>query len=69
MSESDRSTEKNVAPTHVPGTKKGEEQALTSKEPGRDPNRKYYQDARDSTGINADKRQPIHPAMPYIPPA
>jgi hypothetical protein len=56
-------------PTHVPGTSKGEEQALTSKEPGRDPNRKHYQDARDSTGINADKRQPIHPAMPYIPPA
>jgi hypothetical protein len=56
-------------PTHISGTNKGEEQALTSKEAGRDPDRKHYQDARDSTGINAAQRQPIHPAMPYIPPA
>lgn len=56
-------------PSHVPGTNKGEEQALTSKEPGRSFDRKSYQDARDSTGINAQDRQPIHPAMPNIPPA
>ncbi len=56
-------------PNHVPGTNKGEEQALTSKEVGREAGRKNYQDARDSTGINADKRQPIHPSMPNIPPA
>jgi hypothetical protein len=56
-------------PTHIAGTNKGEEQALTTKEPGRETGRKNYQDARDSTGINADARQPIHPAMPHIPPA
>ena len=67
--ESSRSTEKLPEPSHIPGTKKGEEQALTAREVGRDPSRPYYQDARDSTGINPDKRQPIHPAMPHIPPA
>jgi hypothetical protein len=56
-------------PVHIPGTNKGEEQALTSKEAGRELNRKNYQSARDATGINAAQRQPIHPAMPHIPPA
>ncbi|MEY2486400.1 MAG: hypothetical protein QOH39_2048 [Verrucomicrobiota bacterium] len=56
-------------PNHIPGTKKGEEQALTSKEAGRKAGRKHYQDARDSTGINPAARQPISPAMPNIPPA
>ncbi|MDP9098208.1 MAG: hypothetical protein M3N48_04345 [Verrucomicrobiota bacterium] len=56
-------------PTHIPGAKKGEEQALTTKEVGREAGRKNYQDARDATGINAAQRQPIHPAMPNIPPA
>jgi hypothetical protein len=56
-------------PDHVAGTPKGEEQALTHHEPGRNPDAKNYRDARDSTGINADKRQPIHPAMGNIPPA
>ncbi len=56
-------------PDHVAGTPKGEEQALGGREPGRDPNRKYYRDARDSTGINADARQPIVPGMANIPPA
>lgn len=55
-------------PAHIPGTNKGEEQALTSTEPGRERGRKNYQDMRDSTGINSAKRQPIHPAMPNIPP-
>ena len=56
-------------PDHVSGTPKGEEQALNEHEPGRDPDRKNYRSARDSTGINADKRQPILPVMPNIPPA
>lgn len=56
-------------PAHIPGAKKGEEQALTSKEAGREAGRKNYQDARDATGINAAARQPIAPGMPNIPPA
>jgi hypothetical protein len=59
----------NPQPVHVPGTPKGEEQALNGREPGRDLNRKYYRSARDSTGINADKREPIVPGMANIPPA
>lgn len=59
---------KPSVPDHVAGTPKGEEQALNSREAGRDPNRKNYRDARDSTGINADKRQPILPSMPNLPP-
>jgi hypothetical protein len=60
---------KQPVPDHVAGTPKGEEQALNSREPGRDADRKNYRDARDSTGINADKRQPIVPGMANIPPA
>jgi hypothetical protein len=60
---------KNPQPVHVPGTPKGEELALEGREPGRDPNRKYYRSARDSTGINADKREPIIQGMANIPPA
>jgi len=60
---------KNPQPVHVSGTPKGEEQALKSHEPGRDADRKYYRSARDSTGINADKREPIVPGMANIPPA
>jgi hypothetical protein len=56
-------------PVHVAGNGKGEEMALTNREPGRDPDRKQYRSARDSTGINAADRQPIHPDMPNIPPA
>ncbi len=68
--ESSRSAHnENPSPTHVAGIPKGEEKALKTKEPGRKAGRKNYQDMRDSTGINADKRQPIHPAMPHIPPA
>lgn len=55
--------------THVSGTSKGEELALDSREEGREKGRKHYQDARDSTGINPQSRQPIHPDMPHIPPA
>lgn len=56
-------------PVHVPGTHKGEELVL---EKGHEAGRgvgKYYRSARDSTSINADKRAPIHPAMPNLPPA
>jgi hypothetical protein len=68
--ETDRSDSSDQPqPSHIPGTNKGEEQALTTKEPGREAGRKNYQDARDSTGINSDKRQPIDPSMPNIPPA
>ena len=56
-------------PNHVSGTPKGEEQALSGREPGRETGRKNYRDARDSTGINPDARQPILPVMPNIPPA
>ncbi|HEX3817485.1 MAG TPA: hypothetical protein VHW03_04270 [Chthoniobacterales bacterium] len=57
-------------PVHVSGNGKGEERALSKgREPGRDADRKQYRSARDSTGISASHRQPIHPAMPNIPPA
>lgn len=56
-------------PVHVSGIHRGEEYAL---EQGREPGRGcpgQYRSARDSTGINARKHAPIHPAMPSIPPA
>jgi len=58
-------------PVHIPGTTKGEELTLhKGKEPGRkQENGRNYRTARDSTGINADKRRPIHPDMPSMPPA
>jgi hypothetical protein len=56
-------------PVHVPGTVRGEEVSVKyGKEPGRRERRKYYRSARDSTGINADDREPIDQAMPDIPP-
>jgi hypothetical protein len=69
ISEGNETMRKPPQPVHVAGNGKGEEKALTSREPGRDPNRKYYRSARDSTGISASDRQPILPAMPNIPPA
>jgi len=56
-------------PVHVPGTKRGEEEALEEHEPGRAEDRRYYRSARDSTGINPELHGPIHPDMPSIPPA
>ncbi|HEX4086792.1 MAG TPA: hypothetical protein VHY22_17900 [Chthoniobacteraceae bacterium] len=58
-------------PVHIPGTSRGEELALTKgKEPGRRGHAgRNYRGARDSTGINARNRRPIHPDMPSIPPA
>jgi hypothetical protein len=56
-------------PVHVKGMHRGEEFVLSKgKEPGRG-GEKDYRSARDSTGINAKARAPIHPAMPNIPPA
>ncbi len=55
-------------PTHIKGTKKGEEYALEhGKEHGR--GGKQYRSARDSTSINPSNREPILPMMPSIPPA
>jgi hypothetical protein len=59
---------------HDSGTRKGEESAKAG-EPGR-PNDAAHPDdqtpgrtARDATGINAEKRGPIDPSMPEMPPA
>lgn len=63
-----RSRSKPPEPVHLAGMEKGEEYALQhGKEAGR--GGRQYRSARDSTGINADQRRPIHPAMPDIPPA
>ncbi len=59
---------KPPAPVHVAGTNKGEELSLNKgKEPGRGKG-KHYRSARDSTAVNSSARDPIHPAMPNIPP-
>jgi len=59
---------KPLNPVHVKGTIKGEELSLSKgKEPGRG-DRKSYRSARDSTSIDPQHREPIHPAMPNIPP-
>jgi len=56
-------------PTHVFGMHKGEQLSVrVGKEPGRG-ERKTYRTARDSTSIDPKQREPIHPAMPSIPPA
>jgi len=65
------------APSHTPGTLKGEEQIENQgKEPGRvdtgtdDAGRPTATTtARNSTSVNADEREPIDPAMPNMPPA
>jgi hypothetical protein len=52
---------------HTPGTMRGEQWAYDGKkEPGREG---AGRTARDATGINADKRKPIDPRMPNLPPA
>jgi hypothetical protein len=53
--------------SHTSGTKRGEEWAWEGKkEPGREG---HGRTSRDATGINADKRAPIDPRMPNLPPA
>ncbi|MGA8108148.1 MAG: hypothetical protein WBD46_12890 [Acidobacteriaceae bacterium] len=54
------------APSHTPGTHKGEEWVRSQKEPGRE---NGTATARSSTGINAKNREPIDPRMPHLPPA
>ncbi len=56
------------APSHTPGTSKGEEQIKNQgKEAGRDA--QSHRTARDSSSINVENREPIDPAMPHMPPA
>jgi hypothetical protein len=53
---------------HTEGTRRAEEwtRKLKKKEPGREgPGRT----SRDATGINAEKRGPIDPRMPNLPPS
>ncbi len=53
--------------SHTPGTKRAEEWTYQgTKEVGREGNART---ARDSTGINSDRRAPIDPRMPHLPPA
>jgi hypothetical protein len=54
------------APSHTPGTHKGEEWTRHQKEQGREGETAT---ARSSTGINAKERGPIDPRMPHLPPA
>jgi hypothetical protein len=55
-------------PAHTPGTGKGEELVRQQgPEPGRS-NKRPHRTARDSTGINAEAREPIDPRMPKLPP-
>ena len=59
--------------SHDSGTRKGEE--FGSGEAGRPGGPEHPDDqvpgrtARDATGINADKREPIDPSMPEMPPS
>jgi len=53
---------------HTPGTKRAEDWTYNgrNKEPGREGEGRT---SRDATGINADKRAPIDPKMPNLPPS
>jgi len=64
------------APAHDAGTRKGEEMHGGGHEAGRHDKGTTHagrpaggSTARDSTGINPDKRNPIDPSMPNMPPA
>jgi hypothetical protein len=62
-------TNKSEWPAHTPGTNRGEGWVERK---GREPGRKSpnaVRTARDSTGIEAERRDPIDPRMPFIPPA
>lgn len=57
-------------PVHIPGILKGEEIVLRKgREAGRGDSNQGYRSSRDSTSIESDRRQPILPSMPSIPPA
>lgn len=63
-------TEPYDAPSHTPGTPKGEEQIKNlGKEPGRDNPKVAMRTIRDSTSINPENQAPIDPKMPHFPPA
>ena len=53
-------------PSHTPGTARGERRSRRAI--GRDKAR-GSRASRDATGINAEKRAPIDPRMPNLPPA
>jgi hypothetical protein len=55
------------APAHTPGVEKGEERSGRSHNGRRV--EKCSRTSRDATSINADKRAPIDPRMPNLPPA
>jgi hypothetical protein len=57
---------KTDKPTHVAGTKQGNATGNYEKQPGHLPDGRST--ARRSTGINADKREPIDPRMPNLSP-
>ena len=53
--------------SHTPGTRRAEEWTYEGyKEAGREGDTRT---ARDATGINHRKREPIDPRMPHLPPA
>jgi len=61
---------KPPSPVHVRGMVKGEETVLRKgREAGRGGDKHNYRSARDATAIEHRRREPIHPAMPSIPPA
>jgi len=60
-----RQDTKPDSPSHVPGTRKGEAWSIYGTEPGREGK---TPSARNSTGINAKKREPIDPRMPHLTP-
>jgi hypothetical protein len=54
-------------PSHVPGVKQGNSKGNYERQPGHDPD--GTSDARRSTGVNPERRDPIDPRMPNLPPA
>ncbi len=54
------------APSHTPGTHRGEDWVKRNKEPGREGETAT---ARSSTSINPAAEGPIDPRMPNLPPA
>lgn len=54
------------SPSHTAGVHRGEDWSKHGNEPGRE---RETPTSRNSTGINADKREPIDPRMPNLPPA
>jgi len=56
-------------PVHVAGMERGEEAVFKhGTEAGRGKSKQGYRSARDSTSIESERREPIDPAMPNIPP-